>query len=261
MLEAQETFDTGAVTHRGKVRDRNEDNFLTRPEVGIWAVADGMGGHDAGDLASRTIVEALRPIKSPKSAEDLLKQCADQIADANRCLRAISRERGDVIIGATVAVLLIWEWHYACIWAGDSRIYLVRGGEITQLSRDHTEVQELLSQGVITPNEARTWPRGNVITNAIGVSDEPLLDMNSGALQPGDAFLVCSDGLTQHVENAEILDCIRTSPAQDACDRLVELTLQRGGFDNVTVIAVRYLPVRVSAGGSEGPLDLWELPE
>jgi protein phosphatase len=137
----------------------------------------------------------------------------------------------------------------------------VRAGQITQLSRDHTEVQELLSQGVITPNEARTWPGRNVITRAIGVFDEPELEVRSGPLQPGDSFVICSDGLTQHVEDAEILTCVGTSLSQQACDRLLDLTLERGAVDNVTVVVVRYDPESTPLTRSDvEPPDLWELP-
>jgi protein phosphatase len=259
MHKAQVVFDTGAVSHVGKVRERNEDSYLTRPEFGIWAVADGMGGHESGDLASQTVIEALRAIEHPSSAEHLLKLCTDQVANANDRLRVISRNRGGAILGTTVAVLLIYDGHYACVWAGDSRIYVVRAGHITQLSRDHTEVQELLAEGAITPDEARTWPGRNVITSGIGIFDQPTLEMNSGPLQAGDSFVVCSDGLTQHVEDEEILECLRTGSPQQACEWLLELTLERGGFDNVTVIAVRYDPKLTAAAGSDKPLDVWEL--
>jgi serine/threonine protein phosphatase PrpC len=261
MQKAHVMFQTGAITHVGKVRDRNEDSYLARPDAGIWAVADGMGGHENGDLASQTVIEALGAIEHPMSAEDLLERCADQVANANDRLKSISSERGGITMGATVAALLTYDAHYACVWSGDSRIYLVRAGEITQLSRDHTEVQELLSQGVITPNEARTWPGRNVITRAIGVFDEPELEVRSGPLHPGDSFVICSDGLTQHVEDAEILSCVGTSLSQQACDRLLQLTLERGAVDNVTVVVVRYDPEAMLLKRSDAePPDIWELP-
>jgi protein phosphatase len=262
MQNAQVLFDTGAVTHVGKVRERNEDSYLTRPETGIWAVADGMGGHEAGDLASQTIIEALGSIEGPTSAADLLSHCENQVAIANGRLRKISSERGGAIIGATVAVLLAYDSHYACVWSGDSRIYVVRAGQITQLSRDHTEVQELLSEGVITPKEAKTWSGRNVITRAIGVFDEPELEISSGPLQAGDSFIICSDGLTHHVQDDEILDCVRTNLSQQACDRLLELTLERGAVDNVTIIVVRYHPESAPLTRSDTePPDLWEWRE
>jgi protein phosphatase len=235
-------YDTGAATHVGNVRQRNEDSYLTRPEAGIWAVADGMGGHESGDLASQTVIAALQAVAMPTSAADLLANCEDGVALANSQLKVISRERGGSMIGATLAVLLSFEDYYACVWSGDSRIYVVRDGEITQLSRDHTEVQELLINGVITAEEAKVWPGSNVITRAIGVYDEPELEITSGPLQAGDVFLICSDGLTRHVEDNEIRDSVSTKLPQQACDDLIALALERGGLDNVTVVVTRYQP-------------------
>jgi protein phosphatase len=236
------SFDTGAATHVGKLRDRNEDSYLVRPEAGIWAVADGMGGHEAGDLASQTVIAELQSIELPTSAAGLLSHCEDRVASANDRIKEISRDRGGIVIGATLAVLLAFEGYYACVWSGDSRIYVVRAGEIRQLSRDHTEVQELLARGIITAQEAETWAGNNVITRAIGVYDEPELEITSGPLQPGDSFIICSDGLTHHVEDGEILDCVTTNMSQQACDNLIALALERGGADNVTVIVARYQP-------------------
>jgi protein phosphatase len=235
-------YDTGAATHVGNVRQRNEDSYLTRPEAGIWAVADGMGGHESGDLASQTVIAALQAIAPPSSASDLLSSCEEGVAVANGQLKEISRERGGDVIGATLAVLLAFGGYYACVWSGDSRIYVVRAGEIVQLSRDHTEVQELLINGVITAEEAKTWPGSNVITRAIGVHDEPELEITSGPLQAGDLFVICSDGLTRHVEDIEIRDSVSTKLPQPACDDLIALALERGGLDNVTVVVTRYQP-------------------
>jgi protein phosphatase len=139
-------------------------------------------------------------------------------------------------------VLLVYDAHYACIWSGDSRVYLVRGGEIHQISRDHTEVEELIAKGLLDPKDAKNWPRRNVVTRAIGVNDDPELEMRNGVLEPDDSFIICSDGLTSHVEDSEILDCVTASYPQEACDKLIALTLERGAADNVTVIVARYRP-------------------
>jgi len=248
-------FETGSGTHVGKVRQHNEDRYLVMPDFGLWAVADGMGGHESGDYASETIVEALSAIGQPSSAAELLSRTEQQIAAANARLRAVSQKRGDKIIGATLAVLLSYDQHYACVWSGDSRIYVVRDGAITQLSRDHTEVQELLAEGAITEAEARTWPKSNVVTRAIGVFDSPQLELISGPLQDGDSFIICSDGLTQHVSDEEILRCVSANGSQQACDALIALTLERGATDNVTVVVTRYL-TRPAADGAA--TDLWE---
>jgi protein phosphatase len=240
-------FDTGAATHVGKVRRRNEDSFLVRPDVGVWTVADGMGGHAAGDLASATVVEALRDIETPASAAELLARCEERMVAANAQLQEVSRGRGGITLGATVAVLLIYESDYACVWSGDSRVYCVRDGEIAQISRDHTEVEELIAEGLLSKDEARQSPRRNVITRAIGVREAPELEMISGELKPDDTFIICSDGLTSHVADAEILDCVSRTMSQPACDKLIALTLERGATDNVTVVVVRYQPTVVQA--------------
>jgi protein phosphatase len=235
-------FDTGAATHVGKVRGKNEDSYLVSAEAGLWAVADGMGGHDAGDLASKVVVDALRSIPPQPSASELLARCEERLIHANFLVREAARQRGSGIVGTTLAGLLIYDGHYACVWSGDSRIYLVRGAQISQLSRDHTEVEELLAAGAISAEEARTWRRRNVITRAIGVSDVPDLDMEDGLLQSGDTFVICSDGLTNHVEDHEILHCVTVNRPQQACDTLIALTLDRGATDNVTVVVVHYDP-------------------
>jgi protein phosphatase len=210
-----------------------------------------MGGHADGDLASRTLIESLRSIRSPSSASDLLSLCEQSIFDANARLKEIGRSRGN-IVGTTVVVLLAFDGYYACVWSGDSRAYMVRDGNITQLSRDHNEVQDLLVTGAITPQEAEKWDGGHAITRAIGVSDVPELEMRSGPLNAGDAFVMCSDGLTCHVSDDEILRCISANVSQQACDRLVALTLDRGAVDNVTVVVVRCPPEQASILNSGG---------
>jgi protein phosphatase len=238
-------FEAGAATHVGRVRAHNEDSFLVQPhhgvtDSGVFAVADGMGGHDAGDLASQTVIEELQAIGVPASAAELLANCEDRMVAANSRLRRIAAERGHDLIGSTVAVLLVYDRFYACVWSGDSRVYRVRGEDIEQITTDHTEVQALIDAGRLTPEQARNWPRRNVITRAIGVQDEPELEMTHGSLLPGDTFLLCSDGLTGHVEDHEILACVTQRKPQPACEALVELTLDRGATDNVTVVIVRY---------------------
>jgi protein phosphatase len=242
MRDSLRLFDSAAATHVGKVRSCNEDSYLVGPDAGIWAVADGMGGEQAGDVASSTVIAALQTIEPPDSAADLLASCEDRVIRANAQLKAIARERGAAVIGTTIVVLLTYGSHYACLWSGDSRIYRVRDGRIVQLSRDHTAVQELIDNGTLTPEEARAWPERHVITRAIGVYDDPELDLEYGVLRPGDVFVLCSDGLTAHVSDHEILGSAAAHDSQSACDELVALTLRRGARDNVTVVMVRYRP-------------------
>lgn len=242
--------EVGAATHIGKVRQQNEDSYLVLTGSGLWAVADGMGGHSAGDLASSTLVGELKRIPPPSSAADLLADCEARIVDANDWLRKISEEHPGHVIGTTVAALLVYEELFACIWAGDSRIYRVRQSKIEQISVDHTEVQELLNDGKLTAEEARSWPRRNVITRAIGTVDDLELEMTNGTLDDGDIFVICSDGLTTHVEDREILALAKNYPPQRACDFLVKMTLDRGATDNVTVIVVKFDTAKSAAPGS-----------
>jgi serine/threonine protein phosphatase PrpC len=242
MDDARTSFESGATSHVGLIRRCNEDGYLVQPQFGVWAVADGMGGHDRGEIASATVIHSLQSIGSAVSAPDLLARFEDRVSRANKYLQQLARERAGAVIGTTVAALLAHDTVYACIWSGDSRIYLVRGGAIQQVSRDHTEARELVEAGQLSEEAARTWPRRNVITRAVGVHDEPELELEQGELKPGDVFVLCSDGLTAHVSDREILDHALRERPQMACDSLVALALQRGGTDNVTVVAVRYSP-------------------
>jgi len=242
MKDQLHKFDSGAATDIGKVRSENEDSYLVLPEIGVWAVADGMGGHEAGSLASATVVDAMRNVAASGSVNTLLACCRERIASANRSLLQVSREKGGIVIGATVAVLLACGGHYACVWSGDSRIYLLRHRKIAQISRDHTEVAELIAEGILSAEEAQTWPRRNVITRAVGVSPELDLEIAQGILEKDDIFIICSDGLTVHVSDQEIHAFASENPPQSACDLLVALTIERGAIDNVTVVIVHHVP-------------------
>jgi serine/threonine protein phosphatase PrpC len=232
------TFRTATATHVGKVREANEDSLLARPDVGLWVVADGMGGHGGGDLASGAVIAALATIEAAKSAAQLLERFEERIAGVNSDLRALARARETEVIGTTIAAILVYGSHYACVWCGDSRVYLLRSGALTQISRDHSEVQELVDLGILEPNEAKSWPRRNVITKALGTADQAALDIRDGSILMGDRFLLCSDGLTNHVEDSEIAALLGADDPQRACARLITLTLQRGAFDNVSVVIV-----------------------
>jgi protein phosphatase len=238
MTAKQFRFETGGLSHTGRVRDHNEDRFLAEPDAGIWVVADGMGGHHGGELASGAIVSHLTSIGRAASAPDLQARFVDRITRANDEIQQLSRANG-ATIGSTVVALLAFEQHFAVVWSGDSRLYMIRDGELMMISRDHTEANELLDRGSISEEEAANWPRKNVITRAIGVSADPNLDQRYGSLKDRDTFILCSDGLTGHVEDHEIFECVHGEKPQAAVDRLVEMTLERGATDNVTVVVVR----------------------
>lgn len=234
-------FDTATLTDVGCVRKINEDSMLALPDSGLWLVADGMGGHAAGDFASQTIVEQMMTIGIPDGAVDLHGRFMTRLAQANAMILDHAKDLGNGTIGSTVAALLVQVGHYACVWSGDSRVYRMRGGVLGQMTRDHTEVQTLLDAGSITPAEAEAWPRKNVITRAVGVSAEPECDIVEGALMDKDVFLICSDGLNEYFEDEELERVIQRYGASldEMCAHLIALALERGGKDNVTVVAVR----------------------
>jgi serine/threonine protein phosphatase PrpC len=225
----------GSISHPGKVRSENEDRYLVAPEIGVFAVADGMGGHEDGALASTAVIDALASIGAAVSAADLMARLEDRILRANAELRAAGRARGGVV-GTTVAVLLIFGRDYACLWSGDSRVYRVREGAIEQLTRDHTEGRDLFERGILSAAEMMTWPRRHVLTRAVGASDQLEMDLEQGVVLPGDVFVICSDGLTGHVEDRDILAAAEATPPQAACDALLKLVLARGASDNVTMV-------------------------
>ncbi|GBU20099.1 MULTISPECIES: PP2C family serine/threonine-protein phosphatase [Methylobacterium] len=252
--EAPLRVEAGSVTHPGMVRAENEDRCLAAPDLGVFAVADGMGGHADGALASATVVEALASIGAAVSAADLMARLEDRILRANATLWASGQARGG-IVGSTVAVLLIYGRDFACVWSGDSRIYRIRGGAIEQLTRDHTEGRDLFERGLLSASEMAAWPRRHVITRAVGVRERPEVDLEQGTLEPGDVFVICSDGLTGPLSDRDILLSAGTSAPQWACDALLALALDRGAPDNVSAVIVRFgapSPGRRSAASAPG---------
>lgn len=228
-------------SHVGMVRAINEDACVALPELGLWAVADGMGGHEAGDVASRMIVETLQQTPLPNSWQELLDAVRERLRRVNTQLRVESARRyQNRTIGSTVVVLAAYEGQCACLWVGDSRIYRLRAGQLQQLTRDHSHVQELVDQGLIAPEEAHRHPLSNVITRAVGSSDELLVDQVDQPLQAGDMFLLCSDGLNKTVSDEEIARLLAHSDhnCQEAVKAFIHLALMRDASDNVTTVVV-----------------------
>ena len=230
--------DGAAATHPGLVRRANEDSFCDRGRDGLWAVADGMGGHAHGDWASRVLAEALAAVPLPDDLEPAAAAAAAAIHRANGRIWTESERRG-APMGTTVVALVIRDARFAVLWVGDSRAYLLRDGRLHQLSRDHSQVQELVDRGLLTPEEARTHPRGNVLARAVGVRGTLEVDGVADAVEPGDLFLLCSDGLTGELADAEIAAVLlENGGKQAALDRLIANTLDRGARDNVTAVLV-----------------------
>jgi len=231
---------SSAMTHPGPKRDHNEDAYVDRPDLGIWAVADGAGGHHAGEVASGKIREALEAIPPELSAAELLAEVRERIVQTHEWLRAEAERRGpNVVIASTVVVLLARNDHFACLWAGDSRAYLLRDGEFQQITRDHSLVQELVDSGMIRAEEADHHPRANVITRAVGADLEDFaLDKVSGPILAGDRFLLCSDGLSKTLPEAELAVLLGETEGVPPAQSLISEALAMNVTDNVTAVTI-----------------------
>jgi serine/threonine protein phosphatase PrpC len=230
-------IESWAKTHEGRVRAHNEDSYCAREPQGLWAVADGMGGHEGGEWASAKIVEKLDAVDLPADLEAGAALIADAIRAANRAILVEARGRHKQM-GSTVVTLLVVGERYKVQWVGDSRAYLLRDGELRQLSRDHSQVQEMVDRGIMKPEEAVGHPMSHILSRAVGVRDEVQVDTVDGEVLPGDVFLLCSDGLHGYVDEAEIARMLARGSPERASEELVEKTLANGAPDNVTVIAV-----------------------
>jgi serine/threonine protein phosphatase PrpC len=226
-----------ARTDQGRVRGHNEDSHIARDDGGLWAVADGMGGHEGGEWASGQIVSELGKIDLAHGFEDTCEEALDSAIKANRQILAEGKKRGKSM-GSTLVMLVIEGTHYGVLWAGDSRAYLMRGGKLERLSRDHTQVQEMVVRGLMTPEQAQGHPMGHVLSRAVGVQKEIELDRVEGEIQPGDIFLLCSDGLHGVVGDEAIAEHFSREAPDRALDKLIDLTLEKGAPDNVTGIAI-----------------------
>lgn len=231
-------WNSRAISHVGAVRKNNEDSYLHRPDLGIWAVADGMGGHSAGDVASQTVVECLGQMTPNGSLSSMVDATEDRLLEANRRLLALAVNQHQRTIGSTAVALLARGSYAACLWAGDSRAYRIRGKRIERMTQDHAMVEDLVSSGLMSRDEAMSHPQANRITRAIGAMPGLFVDVEIFALEPGDIFLLCSDGLYKELTDAEIVKGLNGD--EQAVDALINLALERRARDNVTVVAVRF---------------------
>ena len=226
-----------ARTDVGTVRKINEDSYIARPDIGLWGVADGMGGHDNGEWASQTVVAALEKVAPEGDFTVDATKVADAIHAANSVIHEQVQAKGRQM-GSTAAVLLIEQPNFAAMWAGDSRVYLLRAGKLVRITRDHTQVQEMIDHGLLTEAEAKSHPMVHVISRAVGVESSLELDAIVDQAEPGDVFLLCSDGLYGMVNDDEIAGVLASAAPEGVCKTLVSLALERGAPDNVTVVTV-----------------------
>jgi protein phosphatase len=238
-MTTQFHWTSASRTDVGCVRQINEDACVEMPDHGIWAVADGMGGHTAGDVASRMIVDALAGIVVPESLAALVAAARAELQTVNRQLRDEAAARRVRTIGSTVAALFASGNQCALLWAGDSRVYRYRDAHLTQLTRDHSQVEELKAQGYLTAEEALDHPAQHLITRAVGAADWLELDEGRVDVSDGDMFLLCSDGLSNEVDDAGIASALAEGDCSKATETLVEIALREGGRDNISAIVVR----------------------
>lgn len=231
---------SSSATHVGMVRKVNEDSFISRDDIGLWAVADGMGGHQAGDVASQLVTRSLDTVPISLDIGELLRATRMALDSANsELISMVGQYEANRVPGSTVVVLLIHGNGAAVVWSGDSRIYRLRHGQAEQITRDHSHVQELVDQHLISPEEAETHPMANVITRAIGIKDPLELDVLHLDFKEGDQFLLCSDGLSRLLTLAEIQNLMQTTTLEESVQTMIHTALVRGAPDNVTVISVQ----------------------
>jgi PPM family protein phosphatase len=244
-------FGVGGLSDVGRVRELNEDNWHWEPldgDTALYAVADGMGGHDRGELASQIAVESLFEAtrKALGEAEDrsvtaLRKLLRDSFQAANQAVVTTGAEQ-DSNMGTTLCAALVHKDRDALIAnVGDSRVYLFRDEKIIQVSQDHSLVAYLVQLGELSPAEARNHPSGNILVRSMGSVDEVEIDLYHVATKPGDRILLCSDGLWGEIDDEELLATVEANEnAQEACVALVDLANDHGGRDNTTLVVVNF---------------------
>lgn len=247
-----------ASTSVGRVRSRNEDAFLLRPEHGLFVIADGMGGHQRGDVAARTCVEAIDQWFGGQVDPQVRSRLSDlvrgalglrsrletdllaAIEHANRCIydlgRSSSTHHG---MGTTLVAGLFHGAQLFVVWSGDSRLYRFRAGRLRLVSRDHSLLNEYIRLRMVRPSEARAFPHRNVITKALGLKPHSEIEFLRRRVKPGDVYVLCSDGLNDMIEDARIAEVLNgPGTLSQRCDLLVQAALEAGGIDNVTVLMV-----------------------
>ncbi|MGF6094633.1 PP2C family protein-serine/threonine phosphatase [Pseudomonas sp. 18175] len=233
----QAAWRSAGRTTRGNKRSRNEDAFLDCPQLGCWAVADGMGGHRAGDVASQRVVSSLGSLSCHGSLDQ-------RIEEVRRCMRALDSQLGHTdglpgITGSTVVALLLEGRRAACLWAGDSRCYLWRGQRLYQLSRDHSLQQQLMDQQHLSLAQAQAHPDARALTRAIGARQPLNLEVLELRTHPGDVFLLCSDGLYQGLSHSELGRAMAVGAPRQVLERLFSAVLRGAAQDDCTAVVVQ----------------------
>ncbi len=226
-------------SHRGNKRKNNEDSVLSRPDVALWAVADGMGGHMAGDVASQAITDALARVPLAGRLSDDVDRVEDTLLSVNDELRLHSRTQCQGgTVGSTVVTLLTREDVGVALWAGDSRLYRLRGGRLEQVTRDHNPVSDLLDSGVVSEEDALAADT-NIITRAVGGQANLTLDVAVFDVDRDDTLLLCSDGLYRELDDAVLVEALSGDRLDDVVSELLARCLAGAARDNVSLVVAR----------------------
>jgi serine/threonine protein phosphatase PrpC len=233
-------WSSAARTDVGVVREVNEDAILAKPGIGLWAVADGMGGHLVGDIASTKIIAALEAVVAQEMLNDYVDAVEDALLDVNEKMLEYAQIMFDAgTMGSTVVALVIKERAGACLWVGDSRLYRFRNHQLVQISRDHSQLEEMIEMGHLTKESAEHYPHKNVITRAVGVEESLYVDVTVFTTQIGDTFLLCSDGLYNSISEDDIMEAFAIRDLDALVTQLVNKSIANGAPDNVSVVVVQ----------------------
>ena len=235
-----DTLENAYRTHTGNVRTLNEDALMVHREYPLFVIADGMGGHSAGDRASQYIVKQMSALKFSQS--DL----PSRITEIEQTIRAINSvinssqwvDDPSAIVGSTMVAAYIEDNICTCFWIGDSRLYIYRDQRLYQITRDHSMVQDMVDRGLLRQEEAALHPNHNVLTRAVGVEARIKIDINQFEIKSGDKLLLCSDGLYNELTNQNIIDCLNREHTENIAEDLLQGVLSRNAADNVSLIVI-----------------------
>lgn len=235
------TWKSAARTDVGCVRKVNEDALMSNQDEAHWVVADGMGGHNAGDVASSEICGALAHLKQTDDFPAFIDNIESSIVQVNQMLVEMA-EKENGLIGSTVVGMAFNQKHIVSYWAGDSRNYLFRSNRLKQITIDHTAVQEMVEANLISPEEVNTHPEKNIITRAVGSDSKIFVDFSIDEVQDGDLYVVCSDGVEKEMSDEELENLLLNADGSldETVNEIVDLVLERGARDNVSVILIQF---------------------
>ena len=233
-------FDSSEMTHVGSVREVNEDSILSRAENGLWVVADGMGGYEAGDLASGMLVDALNGISLESNISANINSIEETVNDVNKkIIEHSEKEFGGRVFGSTIVVAFFHDSFGSVLWAGDSRLYRLRSNILTRLTKDHSQLQEMLDSNLLLPEEIENYPDQNVITRAVGAEKDLMLDFQVFEIEEDDKFLLCSDGLYNSINENQIQYILNNGGIKLNTEQLIRTALENGASDNVSFILIQ----------------------